>query len=138
MRQLDECMELRERINKVNEQIIELKTKIMSPKNQIISDMPRGGKQSNSIEAYIIKHEKLERKKTVLMNELEEIWQTIDMSHLSDAQCKLLHLRYYCGLEWKKCSRIMCEVVSIKFNENRCYREHRNALDILHKNSFEN
>ena len=132
MRQLDECMKLRERINKKNEEIIELKTKIMSPKNQIISDMPRGGKQSNSIEAYIIKYEKLEHRKTALMNELEEKWQAIDMSDLSDAQCKLLHLRYYCGLEWKKCSRIMCEVVGKKFNENRCYREHRNALDILH------
>lgn len=133
MQQLNQCMELRKRINKINEKIIELNSMITSPKNQVISDMPRGGGKKNSIEEYLIKYEKLENLKTKLQNELEEQWQSIDMNGLSEAQYKLLYLRFFCGLEWKKCSRIMCETVGKKFNENRCFREYRSALDILHK-----
>lgn len=134
---LDECLSISEKIKEIEDEITELESRTMSPKNQIISDMPKGGgKQVNNIESYLIKLEKLTQKKEDKKRELELWWKiTLDefkkIGVIEEEKISLMKYRYYYGYEWKKC---LCEMQSkyenSKWTINRCYYINHS---ILHK-----
>ena len=134
---LDECFDLVKKIKKVDGQIEEIKSANMSPKNQVITDMPKGGNnQLNKLEKYIIKLERLEAKKNYLCVSLNHNWTLAKMKlsrleTIPNGAYLMLKLRYYHGYPWKKCAIKMKEAYpNDNWNENKCFRVH---YSILHK-----
>ena len=130
--QLEECSSIRKKMLKKDLKIYELKSKIQSPKNQLINDMPKGGnKQSNSLEDYLLKLEKLVAEKQALCNELNKVWESIEFILKSQCNCdrqrvKLMRLRYYNNYSWKKCISLMKVFYpNDKWNANKGFKEHR-------------
>jgi len=138
MRELDECLELRRKINKETERIEQLRAVAYSPKNQIISDMPRSNRQINTMDEYIIKLENLETKKAFLECELCGKWCAVlvklSFYGINPKVIHLLTMRFNFGYSWKKCARIMSNKYSDdNWNENKVFREYRQALAKLTK-----
>lgn len=139
MREFEECFELAKKIKDINEDILELKSKVMSPKNQIISDMPKGKGGTNEIESYIIRLERLERIVTGLKLERALKWNTagviIDACGITDKETlDMLQLRFYHGYSWNRVAAYMKKKYPTKkWNVNKCFRVFRSVLDILHK-----
>lgn len=136
MRELDECYSVAKKINDKNDEIFELKMKIGSPKNQIITDMPRGGNPENAIENYLFKLERLQKKiktletqRDLIWNRAKEIMREYDI--LGDKEAvSMLYFRYYKGFPWKECARLlMIGYKNSNWNENKCFRVHRKILD---------
>lgn len=131
MRELEQCLELRRKINGINERIEELRSSIETPKCQTLSDMPKGGGERNTIEEYIIKLERLEQKKAVIEQHLVSDWRTISAdlkkNGVFDDVILMLKYRFFYGYRWKKCA------VHMQWNENKCFREYRAFLSKMHK-----
>lgn len=131
MRELEKCLELRRKITDISEQIEMLQSRIETPKCQILSDMPKGGSESNSIEEYIIRKERLEQRKRQNENRLASEWRSIStklkQNGVTDDVIELLKYRFYYGYRWKKCA------VHMQWNENKCFREYRMALSKMNK-----
>ncbi len=135
---LDKCFSIAKQIKDVDEDIEELQSSEMSPKNQIMTYMPKGGNiQLNKLELYIIELERLEEKKNDLIELLNQTWDIAESilikSGITQSNYrKMMKFRYYHGYSWKKCAIKMKEVYpSDNWNENKCYRVHRS---ILYKN----
>lgn len=130
MRELDECLRLSRQIKEKEEQIIELRSRIMSPKNQTISDMPKGGGGYNEIESFVIKLELLENNADYLKVQRALIWNNIRLilhiRHIKSDIERLLYLRFYNGNSWNKCVETMSkEYPNCKWNANKCFRAYR-------------
>lgn len=130
MRELDECLRLSRQIKEKEEQIIELRSRIMSPKNQTISDMPKGGGGYNEIESFIIKLELLENNAEYLKVQRALLWNNIRLilhiRHIKSDIERLLYLRFYNGNSWNKCVEAMSkEYPNCKWNANKCFRAYR-------------
>ncbi len=130
MRELDECLRLSRQIKEKEEQIIELRSRIMSPKNQTISDMPKGGGGYNEIESFIIKLELLENNAEYLKVQRALLWNNIRLilhiRHIKSDIERLLYLRFYNGNSWNKCVETMSkEYPNCKWNANKCFRAYR-------------
>ena len=130
MRELDECLRLSRQIKEKEEQIIELRSRIMSPKNQTISDMPKGGGGYNEIESFIIKLELLENNAEYLKVQRSLLWNNIRLilhiRHIKSDIERLLYLRFYNGNSWNKCVETMSkEYPNCKWNANKCFRAYR-------------
>ena len=135
MRELDECLELSRLIRDKQERIYELKVRISTPKNQILSDMPRGGGCcGNDIENYIVKLEKLEALVKDIQKKLNGKWRYVNtlMQKRNITDCEtimLLSLRFYKGLSWNKCAELMQNrYPTSKWNLNKCFRAYRKVL----------
>ena len=111
MRELTECLNTKRKIDKVDDEITELKAKIHSPKNQVITGMPRGGTNENAIERYLIKLEKKEQYKTALLKYQSEQWKNAmqKIPNIEEQVKHLLYIRFMQGLPWKKCANKMNE-----------------------------
>jgi hypothetical protein len=130
VRELDECLRLSRQIKEKEEQIIELRSRIMSPKNQTISDMPKGGGGYNEIESFIIKLELLENNAEYLKVQRALLWNNIRLilhiRHIKSDIERLLYLRFYNGNSWNKCVETMSkEYPNCKWNANKCFRAYR-------------
>ena len=141
MRELDTCLELARKIKGKDEIICEKQYRMLAPKNQIITDMPKGGGVVNAMDDYLIWVEKLNRAKERLQNKLDTEWdnaKNILKNHgvTKDETIELMRLRFYCGLPWKKCAAKMQELYpDSKWNTNKCFRTYR---AVLHKTSVKN
>lgn len=137
---LDSCLRLARQIKKKEDDIEELESRIMSAKNQIISDMPKGGGiGGNELESYLLKKERLEKIKSNLQALLNEKWKIIicefDNCGIKDTEIrKMMWYRFYKGHEWKVCAKIMRKKYPEKiWNKNKCMRVYRYVLCKLHK-----
>ena len=140
MRELDECLRITRKINEIRERIEELKSMAMTPRNQIISDMPKGGGTMNATENYIIRLEKLESQIKLLQKERAEAWNVVsDMLHELNRREEvktMLWLRFCNGYSWKKCvAKLEEKYPSETWNTNKCFRIYRS---FLHKIRSEN
>lgn len=123
MRELQECLNTKRHIDKIDEKITELKVAVYSPKNQIITGMPRSGNNENAIEKYLIKLERLKKKKAELLKQQSELWESIKekTGDISEQEQYLLYIRCVEGYPWQKCCKIMQSKYG-KWNVNKCFR----------------
>lgn len=136
MREFDACLETRRKIIVVQEQITEIEARLYSPRNQVITDMPKGrGGNANGNDALLIKAERLRDRRAALYDNLVSQWRTCDgLLTIIDAksnEIELMKLRFYYGLSWDKCSKEM------NWNINKCFRTYRKLVAKLckiHKN----
>lgn len=134
MRELDECLRLSRKIAETKEKIEELKALAMSPRNQIISDMPKGGGTINAAESYIIRLEKYEKTLEALRDKRSEEWlkvcEAFAVYNHRKAEIKtLLWLRFCNGYSWKRCIDEMAKVFPNEtWNANKCFRLYRGFL----------
>lgn len=133
MRNLDDCLEKTRKIKEIEEQIEELKSRVMSPKNQVITGMPRGGGGGNQSESYIVKLERLEVRKKKTEEERNELWHKITAAlcekSVKATYIQLLQYRFYYGMQWKKCCKLMCEKYPEgHWNMNKVFRVYRQII----------
>lgn len=136
MCELSICLELIKKIKEKNELILEIKYRTLSPKNQIISDMPRGGgMKTNVMDDYLVKVERLQQTKETFQNLLEHEWnnavKTLEKIGVKDRETvELMKLRFYYGLPWEKCADKMQErYPDGRWNTNKCFRVYRDICD---------
>lgn len=138
MRQLDQILNIRRDINSYDLRIIELRQSMAYPKAQTISDMPRGGERKNSIEEFIIKLERLNRKRANLECRLNSKWKDIKQLFVdrgvTEVQSRVMELRFYHGLAWK---RIVTEMEKLYpdtvWNEQKLFRIYRAVIGKIYK-----
>ena len=134
MKELESCLRLRRKINDIDEKIKTLRAAILSPKNQVITGMPRGGNNDNAIERYLVKCEKLQRRKDILLSHQKSIWLDIEdkakAANIPEQDIYLLYLRFVKGKKWNKCAVKMNKKYG-NWNINKVFRIYRRTLDIL-------
>lgn len=139
MRELDDCYSFAKKIQEKHEEIIELKSRTMSPKNQIISDMPRGGNADNAIERYLIKIERLKRVKKSYEKKRDMCWLAIqqklcDCGFNDKETLTMMYMRFGCAWSWNKCAKRLSKLYKdSNWNTNKCFRVYRQVLNKLHK-----
>ena len=125
MRELKELLNVARRLDEIDEQIISLKSVAYSPKNQVITGMPRGGKSENPIEKYVVKIEKLEkRKETLIAYQLEE-WYVMKFKlkkFATDEEIHLMFARFVKGLSWEKAVNELNDKFSTDWGINKAFR----------------
>ena len=140
MVELDECLDLARMIKEKDEVLIELKSRVMSPKGLIVSDMPKGGgSPMNTMDEYLIKKERIKKAKKRLEERLDAKWEcVVNILKACGVDSETIHLmkfRFYCGLSWKKCTAaIKEEYPDGRWNANKCFSAYRG---VLHKTSNE-
>ena len=129
MRELEKCLEIKREIEDIDEEIIELKSQIASPKNQVLTGMPRGGNNENAMERYLLKVEKLEQRKTNLLKYQAKKWQIAleKLPNISEQEKFMLHIRFIKGKTWKKCARDL-NVKYGNWNINKVFRIYRKII----------
>ena len=142
MQELDECFEIAEELNDHRNKITELKLKTMSPKNQIITDMPKGKGGANSIENYIQRLERLEKIERNIIRKQKSKWaaakaKLAEKGITDNETLDMLQERYSNGYMWKFVAVIMKEKYpSNNWNENKCYRVNQMVLCKMHENDL--
>lgn len=130
---LDECLEKTRDIKDIEEEIEELRERAMSPKNQVITGMPRGSAGGNQSDSYMVKLERKEAKQKRLIRERDELWEEVTKA-LNAKEVKrehviLLQYRFIKGYPWKKCCSIMCKrYPDDNWNMNKVFRVYRQVL----------
>lgn len=127
MKELQECLNAKRKIDTIDEKIYELRARVFSPKNQIISDMPRSkGGVDNAIEKYIIKLERLQQQKDDMLKYQAQQWQIVQEKtpNIKEQEKQLLYIRFVKGFAWNKC------VVELNrqygnWNVNKAFRIYR-------------
>lgn len=133
MKELTECLIVKDKINDINDKIRELRAVISSPKGQVITGMPRGGSnKENAFDKYLIKVERLERQKKDLLKYRDSQWQKAinKLPDITEEEKALLRYRYIDGLPWKKCV-VMMNKEYTKWSINRCFQVNRKAHKII-------
>jgi hypothetical protein len=137
MKELDEILKLSRWIKNIDERLEELK-QMTQPKAQVISDMPRGGEQKNSIEEYIMKSETLQSKRDYLQELIDMKWDELIpvfvSANITVGETTMLRYRCYSGLPWKKVvPKMKSDFPDQKWNEQKLFRIYRAALCKLDK-----
>lgn len=142
MRELDTCLDIIKEIKEKDETIQELRYRTMSPKSQVITDMPKGGgAHVNALDNYMVKLERTIKAKERLQEKLDYEWAIakFSLTHYGITKSdtiELLRLRFYRGLPWKKCSMEMQKTYPDSgWNINKCFRVYR---AVLHKTNSTN
>lgn len=140
MYELNECLRITREIEKVREKLIFIKAAIQAPKNQIISDLPKGGNcPVSAIETYLEKEEKLQDDLRALKIERSEKWQAFQNIAAEKGVTKedvhLMQLRFFRGYSWNKCTAVMRSRYGDKWNANRTFRVYRQVLSKCTKTS---
>lgn len=134
--ELDECFELRKRVQDISDRIEELELRIRAPKAQPFSDMPHGTSRTNPLERYITKKEELEVKKHTVEMQLDEKWgetsRLFTDSGATKQELDLLRLRFFYGKPWKECTATMNKIYG-NWNDNASFRAYRKAVERLKK-----
>lgn len=120
------CIEL----DQLSEQITEVKSKMLSPKNQVITGMPRGGSgNSDKIGEVLCKVERLEGKYLDKYNQLLQEREKIEdaIAPLESKERLLIRYRYIYGYSW--------EVISekLKYSIDNVYKLHGKILQKIAK-----
>lgn len=138
MHELDECLSLAKLIQEKTKNIEEYRYRAMSPKNQVITDMPKSkGSVIGGTDLFLIQVERLEQQKNKLCRQRESYWcmacDIFARSGIKDIQTiELMKYRYYNGLLWQNIIKIMQKKHG-NWSESRCYAVHRRVLDIIDK-----
>lgn len=135
---LDECFQLTKDIKEINGKIYEIETILYHPRNQIISDMPKGkGNSKSALDALLDKREKLEKEKKLIEEKHHSLWTEIakrlDECKTNENEKELFELRYYYGYLWKLCVTPMSKKTGDMWDENKVYRTFYSALEKMHK-----
>ena len=133
MKELDECLKLNRERSRLKERIQELKAAAEAPKNQIISDMPRGsGSTINAIERYIIKIDELEQECADIDRKIAIQWSAacniFKECSVSQTEQQLMRFRFKYGLPWKDCRNLMESSHGKSWDMNRIFRTYRKVL----------
>ena len=140
---LSNLISINNEIKKIDDRIAEIRERITSPKNQIISDMPKGsGTTENALDNALTKIERLEARKANYYKELALEWLVCEKAfkscHLTLRQIELLKYRYYYALQWEQCAIMMKKRHPNElWNENKVYRVRRRFVEIFTKNDYE-
>lgn len=137
---LSECYELTKQIKELEEKILEIETVLYSPRNQIISDMPKGGGGTEStVDKLLYKLDQLKEKRKEIKQAHAEKWKEISkmLCCCTYDEKMLFKLRFYYGLEWKACSIVMSNETHRKWDENRIFRVYRSVCENYTKNHKE-
>ena len=135
MVELIRCFDLAQLIQEVDRDIMEVKFSELSPKNQVITDMPKGGSVINPIESYIIRMERLEKRKECLCNDLNIMWGAAlaklkSVGIIEETTIVMLMLRFKNGCSWDKCANTMDSIYpNANWNSNKCFRVYRSVLN---------
>ena len=124
MKELDECLRIYKEIRKIDDKIETLRAAILSPKNQVITGMPRGGNSDNAIEKYLLKLERHNKRKAKLIKNQAEQWQQAKCKFKNDIsaqETKMLYMRFVLGYQWKKCA-VKLQKEYGNWNINKCFR----------------
>lgn len=126
MRELEECLILKKEIDEIDEKIYEIRVRILSAKNQIITGMPRGGSAENAIEKYLLEVEYQMQKKDNLLERQAKLWHKAlkKLPKIQPQEKYLLQLRFIRGLSWKKCEAEM-NIAYGNWNSNKIFRIYR-------------
>ena len=112
-------------IKHIEEEIHILRSRAMSPRQPIISDMPKGSPiENDAMAALMVKFEELEEKYKVLLNDLLDKQRDIEsiIESLDPLERELIRYRYIDGWSWHK--------IQIKFGCSRrtIFRLHSKIL----------
>ena len=140
MKELEEILQFRRDIESIDERLAEL-ILLTQPKAQTISDMPRGGQSKNSIEEYVIKSEKLQKKRDHFQKLIDARWSQLEKrfktARISGEQKVMLRLRFYRGLPWKVCrQRLQKKFPEQGWSESKLFRLYRAAVGKLYKSQL--
>lgn len=132
MIELESCLELRRKINDIDDKISILRAAILSPKNQVITGMPRSGNTENLIDRYLIRSEMLQIEKEQALNQLSETWNVVQSKTgaLTTQEKELLFFRFVEGNAWKKCAYLMNKKYG-GWNINKVFSTYRRILKTL-------
>lgn len=135
MKEFDECLEIRRKIDEIDENIETITAAALAPKSQAISDMPRGSGTASetAIDKYIIKKEELQCKRDELLDVLNNKWFGDAIKIMADSRIHtedidLMQYRFYHGYPWKKCAAEMKKHYGERWNINRVFRTYRKVL----------
>ena len=136
MHDLNRLLYINHEIQRVLNRIEICECRNTAPKNQTISDMPKGGSRaSNEIEDYLEKKEQLCSELDTLIVRRTIHWcaflnQTTE-ARLNRRERELLKLHYIDGLKWVACAETLdSRYPSERWNENKVFRTLRS---IMHK-----
>ena len=135
MKELSEkWYELKKRIKENNDDIEEIETALYYPRNQVVTDMPRGGgSRGNTVDRLLAKLERLKAEREMLKSEHYVLWNKIleklNICGASEDVKKLFELRFYHFKQWKECVPLMTKFSGEEWNENRVYREYRSICE---------
>ena len=140
---LQDIYKLRRSIWNTQDTIDTLIARHTAPKNQILSDMPKGGSSGKKeFEEYLIRKEALLDKLQRQREEIYIMWLAflngaegaVDLSRMD---ISLLRLRYFNGYRWKKCVRkLQLLYPAVKWNENRAFRTHKQLMKQLNDDYY--
>ncbi|MBQ3285405.1 MAG: hypothetical protein IJH40_07165 [Ruminococcus sp.] len=138
---LQDIYRLRRKIWSTEDAIDTLIARNTAPKNQTLSDMPKGGSGGKKqVEEYLICKEALLNK---LQHQREAIyiqWLAFlngSSVELSRMDITLLRLRYFKGYRWKKCVRKLQLIYpAAMWNENKAFRTHKHLMKKLNEDYY--
>lgn len=135
MKELDECLNIKRKIDEIENKINTLRMAVLSPRNQVITGMPKSVNNTESaMDRFLVKIEKLEQQKESLLNQQKEHWNVVISrareARISGQEVKLLYIRFVKGYAWKKCSLALQQEYG-NWNINKVFRTYRKILNVL-------
>lgn len=126
----NDCYKLKVSVMELDERIEEIQTVLYYPKNQLLSDMPKGsGGTDSAVDNLLVKLDNLRREREIKAAahrvKWAEIVKKLDEYNVSNEEKELVKLRFYFGLMWKACIPIMNERTGEHWNENKIYSTYR-------------
>lgn len=128
---LEQCLDKTRIIKELDEQIAELRARATSPKNQIITGMPRGGGGGNQSERYMERLDRIEARREKARAERSSLWNNIAdrMEGMNTEYYSMLRFRFYHGLRWNAvCDNLKETYPNSKWNMNKVFRIYRQIL----------
>lgn len=138
---LQDIFKLRRKIWSTEDAIDTLILRQTAPKNQILSDMPKGNGGKKEIEEYLIRKEYLLNKLRLQREAIYIMWLAFlngaEGVELSRMDLTLLRLRYFYGYRWKKCVRKLQIIYpAVNWNDNRAFRTHKQLMKQLNEDYY--
>ena len=138
MQLFNECLDLRKQITTLTEQLYEIQSVLSSPKNQVITGMPKGkGGESSGFDRLIDRKDLLQEKKEKAENLLCSKWREANKvlikAGANATDRELMCYRFYGGFPWKQCTKIMQRKYGSTWNENKVFRVYRCTMDAVQR-----
>lgn len=134
MHDLDRLLDINRKIEQLCEKIEVCEEKNTAPKNQLLSDMPKGkSRTSNEVEDYVIHKEQLCDELDRLIESKTINWYAFlnqtQEAHLNKRERELLKARFVDGKKWSVCAIQMKAKYPLEgWNENKVFRTYRSIL----------
>lgn len=131
LEELNSCLETRQDIKDLDLKIAELRGKLYSPKNQIISGMPKAMGGGNLMDSGLIRLELLTDRRKKLEANLNKQWENIQIRdtvrYLTETQYELIYLRFYEGRSWKEI------MIKLDMSSNKVFKMFRITKSSIEK-----